>query len=80
MIMTVFAGIAEFERDLIREHTGGPRRGSRTRRPFGRPSKLNPEQLQLVQRLLRAGKSAREVARTFQIHPATLYRALTPSI
>ena len=26
------------------------------------------------------GKSAREVARTFQIHPATLYRALAPGI
>jgi hypothetical protein len=25
MIMTVFAGIAEFERDLIRERTGGGR-------------------------------------------------------
>ena len=70
MIMTVFAGIAEFERDLIRERTGAGRveaqeRGVR----FGRPSKLNSEQLQLTQCLLAEGKSAREVALPFQIHP-----------
>ncbi len=80
MIMTVFAGIAEFERDLIRERTGAGRAEAQKRGVrFGRPSKLNPEQLLLAQRLLREGKSAREVARTFQIHPATLYRALAPS-
>ena len=72
MIMTVFAGIAEFERDLIRERTGAGRVAARKRGVrFGRPSKLNPEQILLAQRLLAEGKSVREVARTFQIHPAT---------
>src|SRR5260370_2806056 len=53
MIMTVFAGIAEFERDLIRERTAAGREAARKRGVyFGRPRKLNPEQEQLVQRLL----------------------------
>jgi DNA invertase Pin-like site-specific DNA recombinase len=45
MILTVFAGIAEFERDLIRERTGAGRviaKANGVR--FGRPRKLNTEQ------------------------------------
>ena len=42
MIMTVFAGIAEFERALIRERTGAGRQAAKQRGVrFGRPSKLN---------------------------------------
>ena len=42
MIMTVFAGIAEFERDLIRECTGAGRQAAKQRGvKFGRPQKLN---------------------------------------
>ena len=40
MIMTVFAGIAEFERDLIRERTGAGREAAKQRGVrFGRPRK-----------------------------------------
>jgi DNA invertase Pin-like site-specific DNA recombinase len=75
MIMTVFAGIAEFERDLIRERTAAGRsaaikRGVR----FGRPPKLNPDQQQLIRRLLRDGSGIRELAQTFNVHAATIYR------
>jgi DNA invertase Pin-like site-specific DNA recombinase len=70
MIMTIFAGIAEFERDLIRERTGAGRADAHKRGVrFGRP-----DQRKLAQRLLKEGKSVREVARTFSVHPATLYR------
>jgi DNA invertase Pin-like site-specific DNA recombinase len=80
MIMTIFAGIAEFERDLIRERTGAGRAAAHKRGVrFGRPKKMNAEQQKLARRLLQEGKSVREVARTFSIHPATLYRILTPS-
>jgi DNA invertase Pin-like site-specific DNA recombinase len=79
MIMTIFAGIAEFERDLIRERTGAGRADAQIRGVrFGRPKKMNEEQRRLAQRLLKEGKSVREVARTFSVHPATLYRMLTP--
>ena len=77
MVLTVFAGIAEFERALIHERTGTGRaaaiqRGVR----FGRPAKLASEQVALAHRLLEEGTSAGEVARMFKVHRATLYRAL----
>jgi DNA invertase Pin-like site-specific DNA recombinase len=79
MIMTIFAGIAEFERDLIRERTGAGRADAHKRGVrFGRPKKMNEDQAKLAKRLLKEGKSVREVARTFSVHPATLYRILTP--
>jgi DNA invertase Pin-like site-specific DNA recombinase len=80
MIMTVFAGIAEFERDLIRERTGAGRADAKKRGVrFGRPTKMNADQRDLAQRLLKEGKSVREVARSFSVHPATLYRILATS-
>ena len=80
MIMTIFAGIAEFERDLIRERTGAGRVEARRRGVrFGRPKKMNDDQRQLAQRLVKEGKSVSEVAHTFNVHPATLYRILAPA-
>jgi DNA invertase Pin-like site-specific DNA recombinase len=75
MIMTVFAGIAEFERDLIRERTAAGRsaaiqRGVR----FGRPPKLNSDQRKLILRLLDEGQGVAELARSFNVHTATIYR------
>jgi DNA invertase Pin-like site-specific DNA recombinase len=40
---------------------------------------MNTDQRDLAQRLLKEGKSVREVARTFSVHPATLYRILATS-
>src|ERR1700730_9794728 len=75
MIMTIFAGIAEFERDLIRERTGAGRAEAKRRGVrFGRPKKMNEEQLKLAQRLVLEGKSASDIARTFKVHAATIYR------
>jgi DNA invertase Pin-like site-specific DNA recombinase len=75
MIMTVFAGIAEFERDLIRERTGAGREAARKRGvPFGRPRKLNPDQRKLAGQLLAEGKAVKDIARTFEVHEATIYR------
>src|ERR1041385_8011722 len=82
MIMTVFAGIAEFERDLIRERTGAGREAAKQRGVrFGRPRKLNPDQAQVASQLLSDGKAllsdgkaVRDIARTFNVHEATIYR------
>ncbi|HTT24971.1 MAG TPA: recombinase family protein [Candidatus Sulfotelmatobacter sp.] len=75
MIMTVFAGIAEFERDLIRERTGAGREAAKQRGVrFGRPRKLNAEQVELASQLLAQGKAVRDIARTFEVHEATIYR------
>ena len=78
MIMTVFAGIAEFERDLIRERTGARRVAAQKRGVrFGRPRKLNPDQVKLAKRLLDEGKLVSEIAQTFGVHVATVYRLAT---
>jgi DNA invertase Pin-like site-specific DNA recombinase len=75
MIMTVFAGIGEFERDLIRERTGAGRAAAKQRGVrFGRPPKLSVEQQALALRLLDEGKSVGEVAKTFKVHGVTIYR------
>jgi hypothetical protein len=75
MIMTVFAGIAEFERDLIRERTGAGREAAKKRGVrFGRPRKLNADQAQVSAQLLAEGKTVRDIARTFNVHEATIYR------
>jgi DNA invertase Pin-like site-specific DNA recombinase len=77
MVLTVFAGIAEFERALIQERTGAGRAAAKQRGVrFGRPAKLAPEQITLARRLLEGGTAAGEVARMLKVHRATLYRAL----
>jgi len=77
MVLTVFAGIAEFERELIRQRTDEGRQAAKKRGvTFGRPPKLRPDQQELVSRLLQEGRSVSEVARTFNVHPATSYRCI----
>ena len=75
MILTVFAGIAEFERDLIVERTASGRMAAQSRGvKFGRPSKLQPKQLVAIKSLLSQGKSVKDVADAFNINPSTVYR------
>lgn len=75
MIMTVFAGIAEFERDLIRERTSAGRIAAKQRGiRFGRPNKMNDSQKLLAIRLLQEDKPIREIAKTFNVHKTTIYR------
>jgi DNA invertase Pin-like site-specific DNA recombinase len=76
MVLTVFAGIAEFERELMRERTdtgkiAALKRGVR----FGRPASLSREQSMLAKRLRDEGQSAKEVAKTFDVNRSTIYRA-----
>ncbi|KZL26153.1 recombinase family protein [Pseudovibrio sp. Ad37] len=77
MIMTVFSGIAEFERTLILSRTQEGRDAAMARGvAFGRPQKLRPEQKEIARDLVHQGKSISAVARTFGVHPATIYRCL----
>lgn len=77
MVLTVFAGIAEFERELIRSRTEEGKRAAKQRGvAFGRPPKMRPDQRQLARQLIEDGKSVSEVARTFNVHPATIYRCI----
>lgn len=77
MIMTVLSGIAEFERSLILMRTREGREAAQARGvAFGRPSKLRNDQKELVRELVQTGQSISAVARTFNVHPATIYRCL----
>jgi DNA invertase Pin-like site-specific DNA recombinase len=60
---------------LIRQRTEDGLRDARKRGVlFGRPKKMRPDQQQLAQELLKQGRSISEVARTFNVHPATIDR------
>jgi DNA invertase Pin-like site-specific DNA recombinase len=77
MVLTVFAGIAEFERALIHQRTGDGRIAAHARGVrFGRPPKLTAEQVVVARRLIDEGTAVRETARILNVHAATLYRAL----
>ncbi|MEM7593639.1 MAG: helix-turn-helix domain-containing protein [Cyanobacteria bacterium P01_A01_bin.83] len=41
---------------------------------FGRPKKLSPEQKELILKLREEGKSATELAKTFNVDRSTIYR------
>ena len=78
MVLTVFAGIAEFERELINHRTSSGRAAAKGRGVrFGRPPKLTVDQITLGVRLVGEGMSVREAAKLLKCHHATLYRALS---
>lgn len=75
--MAVFCGMSAFERSLILTRTDDGRQAARERGvAFGRPQKLLPEQKALARELIREGRSVSAVARTFNVHSATIYRCL----
>jgi hypothetical protein len=77
MVLTVFAGIAEFEHELIHGRTRSGRVAAKVRGVrFGRPPKLTADQIALAQRLVGEGASVPEASKILNVHRATLYRAL----
>lgn len=79
MVLTVFAGIAEFERSLIVERTSAGRAAAKARgTKFGRKPTLTPAQLDHIYRLADEGNtSMQEIAALFGIHRSTLFRLLS---
>lgn len=77
LVLGIFASLAQFERDLIRERTTAAleakkRRGER----LGRPLALTPSQVKAARKMLDDGDSPSHVARVFRVDRSTLYRAL----
>lgn len=74
----VFAALAEFERDLVRERTRAGLAAARDRgAKLGRPKSLGPEQVEMARTLMANPKlSAKQVAEQLGVHRATLYRSL----
>ena len=64
MVLTVFAGIAEFERALIHQRTSSGRVAAEARGVrFGHPVKLTADQIALGGRLVGEGISVREAVK-----------------
>lgn len=75
MTATVFAAMAELERELIKERTAAARQSARLRgRQIGRPAALTVDQAALARRMRAAGEPVAVVARTLNTSRATIYR------
>ena len=75
LMLTVLAGLAEFERELIRARTGeGRARAKKEGRKMGRPYKLTPHQRQEARRRREEGETLVSIARSYNVHHATIGR------
>lgn len=74
----LFASIAEFERDLIRERTAAGLAAARARgRVGGRRRALSPTQIEQARRMMKDDNmAAADVAEVLSVSRATLYRAI----
>lgn len=78
LIFHVFAALAEFERDLIRERTMSGLAAARTRgRKGGRKPSLSPKKIQVARQMYAQGDSTvAEIAKVLGVSRATIYRHL----
>jgi len=77
MLLTILAGVAEFERGLIVARTSAGRHAAKERGvKFGPPVKVDPQKLALAKAALDGGQTVAQVAAVIGVHPATLYRHL----
>jgi DNA invertase Pin-like site-specific DNA recombinase len=81
LMLTIFGGIAEFERDLIRSRTDeGIERARRLGKKFGRPDRLDAGQKRTIAELYASGKTMPELAEEYGVGVGTIWRALQPEI
>jgi DNA invertase Pin-like site-specific DNA recombinase len=78
LVFHVFAALAEFERDLIRERTAAGLAAARVRdRHGGRPSVMTAHKLRVAQEMYRSGQyTVSAIAQTLGVSRASLYRHL----
>src|SRR6516225_5930056 len=75
LLSTLLAGIAEFERELIRERTGdGRRRAMAAGVKFGRKRKLSEFQRAEAIKHRAAGKTLASIAKSYGVHLAMISR------
>ena len=74
-MLTVLAGLAEFERDLIRTRTGeGRARAVARGQKIGRPFKLTDHQKREAVKRREQGKTLADIACSYNVSPATISR------
>ena len=75
LMIAVLGGLADVERDLIRTRTGEGRARAKLRgQHMGRPSKMTAAQKQEAQRRRKDGESVADLARSYGVSPAAIYR------
>lgn len=82
LIFHIFAALAEFERNLIRERTYAGLKAARARgRQGGRPKKLSPDKAQLANQLYEARKhSINQICKLIGVSKPTLYKYVNKEI
>jgi DNA invertase Pin-like site-specific DNA recombinase len=78
LVFHVFAALAEFERDLVRERTSAGLAAARARgRRGGRPSVLTGHKLQVAHEMYASGQyTVAAIAKTLGVSRASIYRHL----
>ena len=77
MVAGIFASLAEYERELILERAADARAAARSRgKQTRRPPALTADQGRQLRALHASGESAGDLAKTFGVGRATVYRAL----
>ncbi len=78
LVFHVFAALAEFERDLIRERTNAALAAARARgRTGGRPSSLSPAQIKAARRMYEQNEmTVAQIGDVLGVSRTTIYRAL----
>ena len=75
LMLTVLGGLAEFERDLIRARTSEGRERAKVRgQHMGRPPKMTVAQKQEARRRRKDGEPVADLARSYGVSPAAIYR------
>jgi DNA invertase Pin-like site-specific DNA recombinase len=75
LMLTILGGLAEFERSLIKARTGEGRERAKTKGVrFGRPPALSAHQAREARRRFDAGEAVMDIARTYGVDRATIYR------
>jgi DNA invertase Pin-like site-specific DNA recombinase len=75
-MIPALGGLADVERDLIRTRTGEGRARAKLRgQHMGRPPKMTAAQKQEARRRRKDGEAVADLARSYGISPAAIYRA-----
>lgn len=79
LVFNIFASLAEFERDLIRERTNAGLASDRARgRTGGRPSSLSPDKLRTAKKLYeQRDMSVAQIGEVLGVSRSTVYRAIS---
>jgi DNA invertase Pin-like site-specific DNA recombinase len=77
LVFNIFGSLAQFERDLIREHTNAGLKAARERGSHGgRRPVITPDKLRKARDHIAAGLTVREAATRLKVRKTALYTAL----